>query len=680
MTVRVAVRGTFIKPNGTPAAGQVSFTPRVQTILNDNADTITVQSVSADLDGTGHFTVNLQATDDPDINPSGWTYLVQESVYGGGVGRTYDISVPAAAVGTGIDLVTLAPVSPAGGGSPAGPSLVAFNALSVQVSTNTTAITANTMAISAEAASRSAADLVIKQRTKIILPLAPETAGPLIPIMAFPPRVTDTGPNTVNPTVGNPILYPVWTLAPDNVTKIVNPTPPWTLRGCGHDRQILVQPGANGGPYVFPAQASDPNTSSIGPQWIDFWTDAPQVEMEHTSLYATVMQLRVQDELGPNGPGIKAVSAPVTLVGSGGANQWRYRWDFGLQGIAAPSVVAAAGGALPAGLYRYRVCTVDGNGGEVPASAQGSVTVSAGNLTANVTWTANTNTVAGNPDKTIASYNVYRTAVGGAGLEKLIANVPAGTLTLADTGLVGGATITHINFGTNARRMRRLTIAVQYLMFGGITLNKADTIYPAIAPTSRVLWVGDSLTAGTAANFANYSYAAQAAQRLGFLDVDILGYGGTGFIATNAPLGKFQDRLADITYTPDLIITAGGRNDAGQSAPTLTAAVAAYIAAAKAKWPNTPHIMLSPWYSAAAPVAAAGVAIKAACVAANVPYIDLLALNIITGTGNLGTPTGDGNADIVMFTDNVHWGTDGHTLVAQAVAAQIESILSSITF
>lgn len=122
---QVTVTGRFTHPNQSPASGYVEFTPRPsRVILPGGAGPVELGSVQAPLDGTGRFTVSLQASDDPNIDPSGWTYEVREAV-SGGVGRTYDIRVPIATVGS-LDLATVMPVETASGSvtltpGPAGP-------------------------------------------------------------------------------------------------------------------------------------------------------------------------------------------------------------------------------------------------------------------------------------------------------------------------------------------------------------------------------------------------------------------------------------------------------------------------------------------------------------------------------------------------------------------------------
>lgn len=647
MTLSVSVCGQYIAADGSAPNGTVTFTPRVNG-ATDQADLsiLANQAVVAALDSTGSFSVNLFPTDDPARSPQGWTYHVEEWL-AGGTRRSYDISVPVAAVGGPcLDLATLAPIPPATGSNPAGPSIAAFTALFAEVQ-------------ALQSASR-------------ILPTIPATPNALLRQMSFGPSITNTGPNAAA-TVTNPILYPVWVLAADNVTQIPNPTPPWTRRGFANEWPVLISPGVNGGPYLVHQRPTD-NVADLGPGWYEFWSDAPDIEIDYLSSAAGQLRVYSEDTLGPNGVGLAAVtSGPEVLISTGGA-LYRRRYSFGLGTPGTPTGVQAAGGTLANGLYGYRITAFDSRFAETQATAQFTITTTGSNGTVNLSWTAATNTAAGNQDRTINSYNIYRTAVGGAGTEKLIGNTA--TLAFSDTGLAGGATLTRIFSSQSSRRMRRIVLETYLAEFGGITLNKADTIYPAIPAGQRILFIGDSLTQGVGANYSPFSYAAQAAQRLGYQDPDVYGILGSGYIVTGG-VSTFIQRLPGVTYTPELIITAGGRNDVGQTPTAITAAVTAYLAATKAKWPNTPHIVLSPWYSADADVTTVGTAVKAACVAASVPYVDLLAAKIIVGTGTAGLPTGDGNADWVMSSDRIHWTLLGHELVSEAVAAAIEAVLNA---
>lgn len=130
----VAVRGHYRKGDGTAASGQVTFTPRPQAVNDSGGGDILASSVvTATLDAAGKFTVTLQASDDPTLAPTGWTYLVTETIVGASAQRSYDIKIPASAAGVGINLWDVAPASPASGDPTTFPTLAAFAALDGRV-------------------------------------------------------------------------------------------------------------------------------------------------------------------------------------------------------------------------------------------------------------------------------------------------------------------------------------------------------------------------------------------------------------------------------------------------------------------------------------------------------------------------------------------------------------------
>jgi hypothetical protein len=104
--------GRFIDVLGNPIVGSVIFVPEVAAVLARTAKR-TVISVSREvvLDVNGAFSITVPATDDPDVNPSGFTYKVTENFPNG---RTYSIPAP---MNVTTDLSTLAPV-PSSGGTP----------------------------------------------------------------------------------------------------------------------------------------------------------------------------------------------------------------------------------------------------------------------------------------------------------------------------------------------------------------------------------------------------------------------------------------------------------------------------------------------------------------------------------------------------------------------------------
>lgn len=90
----VTVTGKYYKMDGTSATGTVTFTP--STVLKNTAadEIIYPFPFVVNLDASGSFSVQLPATDDPDIEPNDWSYVVTESIVGSSATRTYDLTIP----------------------------------------------------------------------------------------------------------------------------------------------------------------------------------------------------------------------------------------------------------------------------------------------------------------------------------------------------------------------------------------------------------------------------------------------------------------------------------------------------------------------------------------------------------------------------------------------------------
>ncbi|GAA2774175.1 glycerophosphodiester phosphodiesterase family protein [Saccharopolyspora taberi] len=106
------IRGTWVDLLGTPMAGYISVTASPKVLLAAQSDRIIVpvaRKVNLDENGSVDFTV--PATDDLDINPTGWTYTINEQFTVGG-GRSYAIQAPE---GGDLQLSDIAPVPTANG-------------------------------------------------------------------------------------------------------------------------------------------------------------------------------------------------------------------------------------------------------------------------------------------------------------------------------------------------------------------------------------------------------------------------------------------------------------------------------------------------------------------------------------------------------------------------------------
>jgi len=107
----ITVTGRYLTADGAAAAGRVKFTPSVPTAdgSGDPAVIFPLAPVVVTLDGDGAFTTELAATDDADLSPNGFTYLVVEAITGAPQ-RAYSIALPGS--DTTVDLAGLAPVVP----------------------------------------------------------------------------------------------------------------------------------------------------------------------------------------------------------------------------------------------------------------------------------------------------------------------------------------------------------------------------------------------------------------------------------------------------------------------------------------------------------------------------------------------------------------------------------------
>lgn len=115
----ITVTGTFPVPvGGTARAGKVVFTPTAR-LVDSTQKAIYSGGGPAQLDADGKFSIVLLCTNDPDVQPAGWRWRVDEKPTGG-QWVTYWIDLPST-LGSTVDLSTLAPASEPGGSGQALP-------------------------------------------------------------------------------------------------------------------------------------------------------------------------------------------------------------------------------------------------------------------------------------------------------------------------------------------------------------------------------------------------------------------------------------------------------------------------------------------------------------------------------------------------------------------------------
>ena len=238
-----------------------------------------------------------------------------------------------------------------------------------------------------------------------------------------------------------------------------------------------------------------------------------------------------------------------------------------------------------------------------------------------------------------------------------------------------------VSFPTSERRATRMESLGQ--AFGGIALQAADHVYgPANPLGPRCIVLGDSYTEGL------LCYAQRLADLMGW-EVWSSGVGGTGYLNPGAPgRVKFRDRVQSdvIDQNPDIVLVAGGLNDGSYDPQAVQAEAEALYSTILTNLPSTKLVVIGPWWPRGNPpqfILDTRDAIKSAAASQGLYFIDpIVSTNVeqvnvgwITGTGNVATPTGDGNADYYISADGTHPTDLGHQYLATRLAAALKPLV-----
>lgn len=245
------------------------------------------------------------------------------------------------------------------------------------------------------------------------------------------------------------------------------------------------------------------------------------------------------------------------------------------------------------------------------------------------------------------------------------------------------------------------------LKFWGVYLQEGDTISKLEREANpKALFVGTSITQGI------YRYSNQCNCLVGYPMVvcNLLGFecinngtGGTGYLTKGATT-TYYDRLVTAIENehPDIIFIEGGPNDVDRYDNNDIVAEAvrchAYI---KEHAPDTKVIIIGLYHHTGyeyLPVKHIDLnkKLRQEALKFGLPYIDLLTGDTIagdgtvlteghllsadgncyiTGNGNVSNPTGNGNADIYVDTDNYHPTPEGYKFLGLKLSTEIEKIL-----
>jgi len=255
-----------------------------------------------------------------------------------------------------------------------------------------------------------------------------------------------------------------------------------------------------------------------------------------------------------------------------------------------------------------------------------------------------------------------------------------------------------VDFGTRGTRRIRLE-AANNLGLDSIVISRGDSVWrPSEAAGPRVIVMGDSLSEGQVGtgNVLD-SFVHQLGWLMGWDDIWASGSGGTGYLSpgpADSQRVKFRDRLQSdvIKYKPDLVILEGGFNDVSYSKEDIRKEVMLVVGAVHRALPGTKVIVLSPWYTSAQLTEqqlSARDAIREAALPNADVYIDTYSGETfvrgnltaaatgpwITGTGAVGAPASNGNADLYVSSDRMHPTAAGHAYFAQRLASAIQVLI-----
>lgn len=241
---------------------------------------------------------------------------------------------------------------------------------------------------------------------------------------------------------------------------------------------------------------------------------------------------------------------------------------------------------------------------------------------------------------------------------------------------------------------RRIELEFHGMRFGGVRREAGGTVaVSAVDLGPTVIVIGDSWTRSAG---AVRTLARTMGLLLHWYDVRPSGLVGTGWLAPGGSV-KFRDRLIPdvIAHAPDILIVIGSINDSTRRyvGATLEREALALIEETKAALPDTLIVLAGvPWtgYWWWDQLVAPNVAPSHATILAQIEnerdglesaatrggadlFIDMVPW--ITGSGTVGDPQGDGNADLYVAADGVHpTTTDGYDYFGAQLADALAEV------
>jgi len=193
------------------------------------------------------------------------------------------------------------------------------------------------------------------------------------------------------------------------------------------------------------------------------------------------------------------------------------------------------------------------------------------------------------------------------------------------------------------------------------------TAVPTRTPAKKVVAIGDSYSAGTGASSPSLGWVSIMSRTRDW-NVTNLARGGTGYVSSvqvNAQNAcgldycpSYPEMIADaVKISPQVVVVAGGRNDAKVQPSDEAAAIHDFYSQLHAALPQATIVALNPWWDDAGAPASLELmkaAVADAAAAAGGKFVDS------------GQPL-DGKPEL-LTTDSVHPNDKGHAALAKATS------------
>lgn len=197
---------------------------------------------------------------------------------------------------------------------------------------------------------------------------------------------------------------------------------------------------------------------------------------------------------------------------------------------------------------------------------------------------------------------------------------------------------------------------------------------PQVARAPVVMFLGDSYTVGKLGQQPEQTYAADTARALGW-QVILAGFRGTGFVS-RGPVGEDFASLFDEQLSwrpaPDMVIIAGGHNDAKDHPTAVSEAALRLISTVRLLWKGTKLVLIGPmWGGDPEPdVLHIRDALKETAAENSVPFIDPLAEHWVVGDRLAGT----GNTKEYILSDGTHPTPAGAVYFANRLVTDLRGL------